>query len=503
MRANKWEDLCPTDVDLNMNCHRTLQTLHTTSNQHENDTHDTDQIITLNVGGAIFQTSYSTLRNIPNTRLCTLAEELPKAYQGKPRYFFDRNPQLFNFILDFYRTGELHLPKGHCAFSLKRELHFWGLNEACVSECCWAHYVKSTNQYRQYKKLREEFRGMGSGPRQEHFGSWREKVWHFVEDPRSSCAAKIYAVVTNLLILINVFTYMLGTLPSFRVTHGQDDHVNTSSVEDPTKLQRWMTTTEHPGIIYFDIACLFFFFFECLLRFVSCPNKKHFFRSFKTIADLFYIVPLSVLHIVYMCDHTVWSEPRNIPALLILQGFVAFRVCRLVLVARNYRPFVILILSLKASGRELLLLVIMVMLALVFFSNAIFLAEITHEGTFNDVFEGLWWSLITITTVGYGDVVPKTTFGFVVGSICAVSGLILISLPIPVIAKNFNSYYSFKRKPTALIAIKWMGGSKSPKVGTEETLIMELDCEERQNCRTGHDQHQDPQRPEGNEMEIS
>lgn len=314
---------------------------------------------------------------------------------------------------------------------------------------------------------------------------------------------QIYAVLTNLLILVNVFTYMLGTLPSFRVSYVQEDHANSSSVEDPTKLQRWMTTVEHPGIVYFDVACLFFFFFECLLRFISCPNRKQFFKSFKTIADLFYIVPLSILHIVYMWDHTVWSEPRNIPALLILQGFVAFRVCRLVLVARNYRPFVILILSLKASGRELLLLVILVLLALVFFSNAIFLAEITHEGTFSDVFQGLWWSLITITTVGYGDFVPKTTFGFIVGSVCAVSGLILISLPIPVIAKNFNSYYSFKRKPAASTAITWVGGSKLPRAATEETVILQVDYEVRQNSdiRDAHQQHR--QMPQGNEREIT
>lgn len=188
MREAKWGDLCPTDVDLNMNCHRVVQTLHENETDH---TDHTDQIVTLNVGGAIFQTSYSTLKNIPNTRLCTLAEELPEAYQGERRYFFDRNPQLFNFILDFYRTGELHLPKGHCAFSLKRELRFWGLDEGCISECCWTHYVKSTNHHRQYEKLRDEFRGMGSEPRPEHFGSWPEKVWHFLEDPGSSRAAKV------------------------------------------------------------------------------------------------------------------------------------------------------------------------------------------------------------------------------------------------------------------------------------------------------------------------
>ena len=55
------------------------------------------------------------------------------------------------------------------------------------------------------------------------------------------------------------------------------------------------------------------------------------------------------------------------------------------------------------------------------------------------------WSLITITTVGYGDMTPVTSLGYVVGAICAISGTILFALTIPVLSNNFAVLYMHAR----------------------------------------------------------
>ena len=83
---------------------------------------------------------------------------------------------------------------------------------------------------------------------------------------------------------------------------------------------------------------------------------------------------------------------------------------------------------------------------MLFFSVLIYFAEFSEDGSFEHIPIGFWWAIVTMTTVGYGDKVPKTGWGYMVGGLCAITGMLCTSLPIPIIANNFNMYYSYAIK---------------------------------------------------------
>ncbi|WAR24878.1 KCNC1-like protein, partial [Mya arenaria] len=112
-----------------------------------------EERIVLNVGGVRHETHISTLRNVPYTRLCNLAEQHVVSSDPKDVYFFDRHPAVFNSIIDFYRTGELHVPLEVCGAVVKRELDYWQINENIIKSCCWRSY----RSYIENKRILDSF----------------------------------------------------------------------------------------------------------------------------------------------------------------------------------------------------------------------------------------------------------------------------------------------------------------------------------------------------------
>ena len=129
----------------------------------------------------------------------------------------------------------------------------------------------------------------------------------------------------------------------------------------------------------------------------------------------------------------------------ILEFFSIIRILRLFKLTRHSPGLKILIHTFKASSKELTLLVFFLILGMVIFASLVYYAERLHANPDNDfksIPEGLWWAVVTMTTVGYGDMVPKTYAGLIVGSLCALSGVLVIALPVPVIVSNFSMFYS-------------------------------------------------------------
>ena len=154
--------------------------------------------VTINVAGTHFLVLQSTLKKYPGTKLSALDPSDASYDDENGEYYFDRNPQMFAYILDFYRSGDLHIPSNVCGPYIRTELRFWGLEEGDISPCC----LKVLNQYddeiETLNSVVKTFRMDDS--RETHDVrnradelSWfcRQRLWTFLDDPTSSFEASV------------------------------------------------------------------------------------------------------------------------------------------------------------------------------------------------------------------------------------------------------------------------------------------------------------------------
>ena len=124
------------------------------------------------------------------------------------------------------------------------------------------------------------------------------------------------------------------------------------------------------------------------------------------------------------------------------------RVIRLVRIFKLTKHSVglqVLLLTFKASLEGLGLFLIALLVCLLVFSSAVYYAELGQPGSqIDSIPDAFWWAIITMTTVGYGDKVPVGFLGKLIGSACAITGVLTLAIPIPIITGHFNRFYAHK-----------------------------------------------------------
>jgi len=195
------------------------------------------------------------------------------------------------------------------------------------------------------------------------------------------------------------------------------------------------TTDPYLAFFYIECACNAWFTFELLVRFAVSPHILRFLRTPVNIIDF-------VATVSFYLDFLLTRLDREND---FLEFFSIIRIMRLFKLTHHSPGLKILIHTFKASAHELTLLVFFLVLGIVIFASLVYYAERIQYNPTNDFTSipvGLWWAIITMTTVGYGDMTPKTYVGMFVGSLCALTGVLTIALPVPVIVSNFALFYS-------------------------------------------------------------
>ena len=209
-----------------------------------------------------------------------------------------------------------------------------------------------------------------------------------------------------------------------------------STEEDPGGGRSW---SEDPFFLV-ETLCICWFSLELLVRLLASPSKTAFFRNAMNLIDLAAIVPYFVALGTELARRRGVGQPAM--SLAILRVIRLVRVFRVFKLSRHSRGLQILGQTLKASMRELGLLIFFLLIGVVLFSSAVYFAEAEDAGSsFTSIPQAFWWAVVTMTTVGYGDMAPVTVGGKLVGSLCAIAGVLTISLPVPVIVSNFSFFY--------------------------------------------------------------
>lgn len=157
------------------------------------------KLIKLNVGGQLFRTYENTLSNVPKTRLADLDETSPFYDEKTESYFFDRNPIIFQSILDLYRDGQMHIPHDVCARQVGKDLIFWQLSMSNLADCCKKHYEDVLDEIESYEAIVDEVRGFPRNIYSVHskpynnydYSNSRIQIWEFLDDHASSKGAKV------------------------------------------------------------------------------------------------------------------------------------------------------------------------------------------------------------------------------------------------------------------------------------------------------------------------
>ncbi|KAI6224449.1 Potassium voltage-gated channel protein Shaker [Aphelenchoides fujianensis] len=358
-----------------------------------------DEILTINVAGEKFQTFASTLARFPNSLLGDPKKRRQFWNADRREFFIDRHRQSFESILYIYQSfGHVIRPESIPLFNYLAELKFYEasgpslqLNLPCFQFDSAVMASFWENEGFSQPEAEEEM------PR----NAVQRAVWKFIEYPDSSLGARMLGVFSIFMIVTSCISFCMETMPIF---------------EDLNKSKQWTSP---------------FFIVESLL-----------------------------------------SEDSHDGSFSVLRAIRLIRVIQVFKLSRHVIGLRVLGQTFKASLQEVILMGFFLLIALILFSSCIYFAENSQPDSASSSRHRrpkIWiaeiqfdprlflvrpcdyhhrWviqrSKISVSIYfqyRFGDVVPTTVQGQVIGSICALVGVMTLTFPISIIITNFKAFY--------------------------------------------------------------
>ncbi|KAK6320283.1 hypothetical protein J4Q44_G00093900 [Coregonus suidteri] len=404
----------------------------------------------INVGGNRYTFPWSTLEQFPLTRLgrlCGLSS--PEEIAGvcddydetRREFFFDRSPSAFRVILNFLAAGKLRMLREMCVLSLHDELLYWGVEMTYMEHCCkrkmYTRIEEMNEQERQEEEQRQRHALLRPPVEETRYRKFMNQLRDMVENPQSGLPGKIFACLSVVMVAVTVISLCISTMPDLR------------EEED-----RGECSQKCRNMFIVETVCVAWFSLEWILRFIQARSKLEFIRGPLNVIDAMAILPYYVSLVVDEDDPGLDHEKAGGTSYLDKLGLVlrilrALRILYVMRLARHSLGLQTLGLTVRRSTREFGLLLLFLCVAVTLFSPLVHLAEseLTGVEDFSSIPASYWWAIISMTTVGYGDMVPRSIPGQVVALSSILSGILIMAFPATSIFHMFSkSYQDLKRE---------------------------------------------------------
>ena len=229
---------------------------------------------------------------------------------------------------------------------------------------------------------------------------WRDK-WNEVIFGSETPAGRFFDIILLTLILLSVLSVLLESVRSIREAHSAFFH----TVE-------WVFTS--------------IFTLEYAARLISAKNTKQYAFSFFGIVDLLAIAPV-YLSLLFGVTHSF----TVVRSLRILRVFRILKLTEYVGEADSLR------LAIQASIRKIIVFLLAVFAIVIIAGGLMYEIEGEANG-FTSIPTAMYWAIVTVTTVGYGDISPSTVAGRVLASLLMIVGYGIIAVPTGIVTFEFS-----------------------------------------------------------------
>ncbi len=237
---------------------------------------------------------------------------------------------------------------------------------------------------------------------------WKFKLHEIIYGTHTP-AGKLFDIVLLVVILYSVIIVMLESVPRF------DEHYHSF-----LDISEWVVT------ILFTI--------EYFLRIICIRRPSKYIFSFFGIIDLLSTIPKYLSYLVVGSQYFA-----ALRALRLLRAFRILKLVRFVGESNN------LLRALKASRTKLFIFVFFVLIISVLLGTIMYLVEGPEHG-FNSIPHSVYWTIVTLTTVGYGDISPETGFGQFIATLIMIIGYGIIAVPTGIVTVEFTKQKSKETK---------------------------------------------------------